>query len=65
MQRDHAAQAISLLLTDAQTTTEFNALSRVARRAWFLWRCPTCRTNNYPNHGTCCGNPRPDDPWED
>ncbi|MFE7754290.1 hypothetical protein [Streptomyces sp. NPDC057429] len=54
--------AITLLLGAAETTTEINALARVARRAGFLWRCTTCREDCYPTTEACrCGAPRPVD----
>lgn len=65
MQRDHAAAAIEMLLGEAETSFELNAVVRVGRRAGFLWVCSSCRSNQYPNRETCCGNPRPDDSWED
>lgn len=53
-------QAITLLLAEAETATDINALTRVARRAGFLWRCPGCRTDNYPTREACsCGTARP------
>lgn len=65
MQREHAAQAINLLLADVETRAEGRAVLDVARRSGFMWLCPTCSEDKYPNRETCCGNPRPDDPWED
>jgi hypothetical protein len=57
---DLQAQAISLLLAEAQTAGDMAALSRVARRAGFLWRCPDCREDLYANRDTCrCGQRRP------
>jgi len=54
--------AITLLLGAAETTTEINALSRVARRAGFLWRCSQCLEDCYPTTESCrCGTPRPVD----
>lgn len=57
--RETRTAAITLLLGAAETTTEINALARVARRAGFLWRCTTCREDNYPTKDACCGSPRP------
>lgn len=57
--RDHHSQAIALLLGAAETSGELNALSRVGRRAGFLWTCPSCRNDNYANAEACCGKPRP------
>ncbi|MCX5587589.1 hypothetical protein [Streptomyces erythrochromogenes] len=52
--------AITQLLGAAETTTEYNALSRIARRAGFLWRCPSCRADQYPDRKVCpCGAHRP------
>ncbi|RMB85604.1 hypothetical protein [Streptomyces shenzhenensis] len=59
--RDARARAITLLLAAAETGSEINALIRVALRAGFMWRCPTCRENHYADRETCCGKPRPDD----
>jgi hypothetical protein len=51
--------AITVLLGAVETTTEYNALNRVARRAGFLWRCPSCREDAYPDREVCrCGTPR-------
>jgi hypothetical protein len=55
-EREARATAITQLLGAAETTTEMNALTRVARRAGFLWRCPGCREDNYANRDVCrCG----------
>lgn len=52
--------AITQLLGAAETTTEINALLRVARRAGFLWSCPRCRADVYPGRETCgCCTARP------
>jgi len=57
---DTRTVAITLLLGAAETTAEINALTRVARRAGFLWSCPECRADVYPGRETCgCGAPRP------
>lgn len=54
------SQAIALLLGAAETTSEITALTRVARRAGFLWRCVKCRQDCYPTSDACsCGAPRP------
>ena len=54
------AQAIALLLGAAETTQEINVLTRVARRAGFLWRCAKCRQDSYPTSDACsCGAARP------
>lgn len=53
------AQAIALLLVAAETSGEINALTRVGRRAGFLWRCPKCREDKYAAAEACCGQPRP------
>ncbi|MFJ6061640.1 hypothetical protein ACIQHU_01225 [Streptomyces tendae] len=58
-ERDSRSIAITQLLGAAETSGEINALHRVARRAGYLWRCPTCREDHYPNRETCCGKPRP------
>lgn len=57
------AQAIALLLGAAETTTEINTLTRIARRAGFLWRCTKCRQDCYPTSEACssCAPPVPDD----
>lgn len=57
--REARSQAIALLLGAAETSGELNALTRVGRRAGFLWTCPGCRTDNYANRQACCGQPRP------
>lgn len=59
MDRETRAQAISILLGAAETSGEVNALTRVGRRAGFLWTCPRCRADNYVDRDTCCGKPRP------
>ena len=59
MDRDTRSQAITLLLGAAETSGEMNALIRVGLRTGFLWRCPSCRGDHYPNRDTCCGKPRP------
>jgi hypothetical protein len=59
MDRETRAQAITILLGAAESTTEINALIRVGRRAGYLWRCPDCKTDRYANADTCCGKPRP------
>lgn len=59
MDDDTRSQAIALLLGAAETSGEINTLTRVALRADFLWRCPACREERYPNRETCCGKPRP------
>lgn len=52
--------AIAQLLGCAETSGEINALTRVARRAGFLWRCTKCREDHYPTKDTCrCGASRP------
>lgn len=56
---EERAQAITLLLGAAETSGEINALTRVGLRAGFLWRCPSCRTDNYANREACCGKARP------
>lgn len=49
-------EAITLLLGAAETSGEINAITRVALRAGFLWRCPKCREDHYPTAETCgCG----------
>ncbi|MGW1463869.1 hypothetical protein ACWCPT_05875 [Streptomyces sp. NPDC002308] len=58
--RENRAAAITLLLCAAETSGEINALTRVARRAGFLWRCTKCREDHYPTKDTCrCGATRP------
>lgn len=59
MDRETRARAITLLLADAETSSEINALIRVGLRAGFMWRCPTCREDHYADRETCCGKPRP------
>ena len=59
MDRDTRAQAITILLGAAETSGEINALTRVGRRAGFLWTCPSCREDKYPTADVCCGKPRP------
>ena len=56
---DRETRALTLLLGEAETSGEMNALTRVARRAGFLWTCRSCRTDNYADRETCCGKPRP------
>ncbi|MGW0920150.1 hypothetical protein ACWD3J_14170 [Streptomyces sp. NPDC002755] len=58
-ERELRSQAIALLLGAAETSGEINTLTRVGRRAGFLWTCPSCRTDNYANRETCCDKPRP------
>jgi hypothetical protein len=53
------SQAMATLLGAAETSGEMNALTRVGRRAGFLWTCPGCRQDNYANRDACCGKPRP------
>jgi hypothetical protein len=57
--RDARSQAIALLLGVAETSGELNTLTRVGRRAGFLWTCPTCREDRYATAEACCGKPRP------
>lgn len=59
-ERELRSQAIAILLGTAETSGELNALTRVGRRAGFLWTCPSCRADRYANAETCCGKPRPD-----
>ncbi|QQC89861.1 hypothetical protein [Streptomyces alfalfae] len=59
--RDSHSQAIGMLLGAAETSGEINALTRVGRRAGFLWTCPGCRADRYANAEACCGKPRPAD----
>ncbi len=54
------AQAIALLLAAAETSGEINTLTRVARRAGFLWACPRCRQDNYATAEACVCGYRPD-----
>ncbi|AZM91457.1 hypothetical protein [Streptomyces sp. W1SF4] len=55
------AAAIAQLLAAVETSSDHSALSRIARRAGFLWRCASCREDNYPGRTTCrCGAPQPD-----
>lgn len=58
-EREDRAVAMTHLLGHAETSGEINALLRVGRRAGFLWTCPSCRNDHYPNRETCCGKPRP------
>jgi len=58
--RETQTQAITLLLGAAETSGEINALTRVALRAGFLWRCPKCREDHYADRDACrCGQARP------
>ncbi|MFD4788276.1 hypothetical protein ACFWN1_14695 [Streptomyces sp. NPDC058459] len=58
--RELRSIAMAQLLGSAETSGEINALRRVGLRAGFLWRCPSCHTEHYPNRETCCGKPRTD-----
>ncbi|MFC9604602.1 hypothetical protein ACFTTN_14225 [Streptomyces niveus] len=52
-------QIVGELLADATTSTEFNAVTRVALRAGLLWRCHPCKRNHYLQEERClCGAPR-------
>jgi hypothetical protein len=58
--RDARTTAITLLLGAAETSGEINALTRVALRSGFLWRCSKCREDHYPDRDFCrCGAARP------
>ncbi|MFE7972974.1 hypothetical protein [Streptomyces shenzhenensis] len=59
-EREFHSRAIAILLGAAETSSELNALTRVGRRAEFLWTCPGCRADKYANTDACCGKPRPD-----
>ncbi|MEC3995223.1 hypothetical protein VSR01_17440 [Actinacidiphila sp. DG2A-62] len=53
------SQAVTLLLAEATTATETNAVTRVALRAGFMWRCHPCRRDHYLRTETCgCGAER-------
>jgi hypothetical protein len=54
------SQAVTLLLAEATTTAEMNAVTRVALRARFMWRCHPCRRDHYLRDERCaCGTSRP------
>jgi hypothetical protein len=54
------SQAVTLLLAAATTTTEINAVTRVALQAGFMWRCHPCRSDHYLRDERCtCGTLRP------
>ncbi|MFD3608994.1 hypothetical protein ACFWXA_13135 [Streptomyces atroolivaceus] len=54
------SQAVTLLLAEATTATEINALTRVALRAGFMWRCHPCKRDHYGRTEACgCGAKRP------
>lgn len=52
--------AVVALLAECATAQEQNAVTRVALRAEFMWRCHPCKANHYLTGGTCtCGARRP------
>ncbi|GAA2948736.1 hypothetical protein ACFPN0_14930 [Kitasatospora cinereorecta] len=52
--------AVIALLAECVTTNERSAVTRVALRAEFLWRCHGCKENHYLSSDTCtCGAKRP------
>jgi hypothetical protein len=52
--------AVVALLAECVTTHESNAVTRVALRAGFMWRCHPCKENHYLTAGACsCGAARP------
>lgn len=54
------AAAVGALLAQAVTGAERNAISRVALRAGFLWRCHPCKQDHLVTSEACgCGSPRP------
>ncbi|BBA98290.1 hypothetical protein RVR_4423 [Actinacidiphila reveromycinica] len=54
------SQAVTLLLAEATTAIEINALTRVALRAGFMWRCFPCKRDHYLRTEKCgCGAGRP------
>ncbi|WNI31472.1 hypothetical protein [Streptomyces sp. ITFR-6] len=54
---------VTNLLATATTTTEINAVARVALRAGLLWRCHPCKRDHYLRDNRCveCGASRPTD----
>lgn len=51
---------VVLMLNEATTAQEHNAVVRTALRAGLMWRCHPCRADYYLTHQTCtCGAPRP------
>lgn len=59
---DQRSAAAAALLAEATTSAEANAVTRTCLRAGYLWRCPTCRADQYANRQTCngCQSRRPD-----
>lgn len=54
------AVLLSLLLDEATTAMETNAVTRCALRAGLLWRCHPCKRNHHIHEHTCtCGAHRP------
>ncbi|MGW6456304.1 hypothetical protein ACWF94_10320 [Streptomyces sp. NPDC055078] len=52
--------AVVALLAECVTTQERNALSGVALRAKYVWRCHLCKKNHYLTGEKCaCGAKRP------
>ncbi|WP_411102488.1 hypothetical protein [Streptomyces sp. cmx-4-9] len=61
LNRNHRSEAITELLAEAETRDEAAALVQIALRAGYLWRCATCREDQYPSTNTCpCGTDRAD-----
>lgn len=61
LDRNHRTEAITELLAEAETTDEATVLVQIALRAGYLWRCATCRENQYPLTDACpCGTARAD-----
>ncbi|MEU2487107.1 hypothetical protein ABZ593_21170 [Streptomyces sp. NPDC012617] len=59
---ENRTAAVVALLAECVTSHETNALSRVALRAKFLWRCHPCRRDHYLTTDTCsCRAKRPAD----
>ena len=59
-ENDARSTVVSVLMAEATTAMEINALTRVALRAGLLWRCQPCRRDHYVNNPVCsCGARRP------
>lgn len=58
----HRTSAVVVLLAECTTPHETNAVTRVALRAGFLWRCHPCKRDHYLTGPDCsCGARRPAD----
>lgn len=59
-ENDARSTVVSVLMAEATTASEINAMTRLALRAGLLWRCQPCRRDHYVNNSVCsCGTRRP------